>query len=170
MFPDCTAPESSTTCTLAAGGMHTPADATNMASGACVDILPNTTTTGWGATTQMGPCYTSDIGDLTVTLSGIPIILHQTVAGAEYSGTPASQLLHGLIRGFLTEADADATTIPSSLAVVGGMNLSALLPGGSGCCQGSSASGHEMDTLPDGTTGWWMYIEFQASPVPYTEL
>ena len=132
VFPDCTAPESSTTCTLPAGGMRSPADATNMASGACVDILPNTTTTGWGATTQMGPCYSSNVGDLVVSLSGIPVTLHQTVVGAQYSGTPATQLINGLIRGFLTEADANATTIPSSVSFVGGMQLSEVLPGGTG--------------------------------------
>ncbi|MDQ3033211.1 MAG: DUF4215 domain-containing protein [Myxococcota bacterium] len=170
-FPDCTAPMSSTMCTLPAGAMQTAADATNTAVGTCLAALPNTTTTGWDSpNTVMGPCYVSNIGDLTINLSSIPVILRQTSVAATYSGAPATQLISGLIRGFLTEADANATTIPGTVTLVGGMPLSAVLPGGAGCCRGSTTAGREMDTLADGTRGWWFYLNFTASVVPYSEL
>lgn len=171
-FPDCTAPMSSTMCTLPAGATRTAANATNQASGTCLGIIPMTTTTAFtpAPTTPSGPCYVSTVGDLTISLSGIPITLRQTSVGATYSGAPATQLVNGLIRGFLTEADANATTIPASVMTVGGMRLSSVLPGGMGCCRASTTAGREMDTLPDGTRGWWFYLNFTAQRVPYTEM
>lgn len=169
VFPDCTAPMSSTMCTLAAGAAHTPAPGTNMGTGTCLAPLPGTFRSSYGTiTSPMGPCYVSNVGDLVITISGIPITLRQTSVAATYSGTPATQLTNGLIRGFLTEADANATTIPASVQFVGGMMLSAVLPGGSGNCRTGSNS--DMDMLADGTRGWWFYLNFTAAAVPYTEL
>ena len=60
----------------------------------------------------------------TFDLNGIAVTLRDTRFAAEYSGAPASQLVTGLVQGFLTEADAEATMIPESIALVGGMQLS----------------------------------------------
>ncbi|MCU0757367.1 MAG: hypothetical protein MUE46_20025 [Xanthomonadales bacterium] len=77
-----------------------------------------------------------------------------------------TELRPGLLRGFLTEAAADATLLPADLPVIGGRPLSSLFRGGTGNC---STGPSDKDTL-DGVSGWWFYFEIRAVPVPYQEL
>jgi hypothetical protein len=164
-FPDCTAPATGTRCTLPAGGTVVNSNANNQASGTCLGTLPMTTRSSYGTITMpSGPCFSSDQETITLSLGGVPLTLHEARIGATYSGVPASQLINGLIRGFVTQADADATILPSTIMVVGGMRLSAILPGGMGNCQSNS----DMDTAMDGTRGWYFYLNFTAVPVPYS--
>ncbi|MGE0791680.1 MAG: DUF4215 domain-containing protein [Sandaracinaceae bacterium] len=164
----CTAPEASTSCTRM---MSTPplatATYTNTMSGSTACI----TATGvrpypMPVSLPMPPCFATAPQPVTINLSGISINLRDAQIGASYVGTPATTLANGLIKGFITEADADATIIPASIALVGGMPLSAVLRGGTGNCM----SGSDMDTHPTFGAGWWFYINFPARVVPYTEL
>jgi cysteine-rich repeat protein len=170
-FPDCSAPMSSTSCTLPMGGTRAAMTTAMNLGGTSVCLAPLagtvrpyspaviSPTAGGGAT-----CYIANGGSVTFTLAGIPITLTDAQIGGEWRS--ATQIGDGLIRGFLSEADANAAIIPASVAVVGGMPLSAVLRGGMGNC----ASGSDMDTGPGGVRGWYMYLNFTARLVPYTEL
>ncbi|MGH2400815.1 MAG: FlgD immunoglobulin-like domain containing protein, partial [bacterium] len=114
-------------------------------------------------TSASAPCFVSAEATLTVDfLDGVPFTLRHAQVAATYVGSPATGLANGLIRGFLTEADADATIIPASFPVVGGMPVSALLPGGTNCC-----AAHSDKDMVEGVPGWWMYFNFTATEVPY---
>jgi cysteine-rich repeat protein len=163
-FADCTAPMSSTSC-MASGGTVTTATATNMAGGQCLAALAGTLfpyTPAVTATTA--PCFVTNAVTVTLDLGGIPITLQDAQVAATYVGNPATTFTNGLLRGFITEADANATIIPSSFPLVGGMPLSSLLPGGSGNC----ASHSDKDTN-GGVMGWWFYLNFPASRVPWSD-
>ncbi len=172
-FPACSAPMSSTSCVLAAGGTRVDATATNMTSGTCLGVLPGTVRPYSPAVADVvagaAPCFVSDEQTLTVSLGGAAITLRRAQVGATYTGSPATSLSNGLIRGFLSEADADATMI--DVPTMGLQPISSLLAGGTGAC----APGDDRDTImgPGGAaiTGWWFYFYFSsASPVPYSEL
>lgn len=167
IFADCTSPMSSTTCT---GGTSTPSTATNMSSGTCLGVLSGTTT-GYtpaivtSSASGVAACFSSGSETLTIDLSGIVVTLEDARIAGRYSGSPATGLVNGLVRGFISEANADATILPSSLPVVGGQPLSSILPGGTGNC----SSGDDRDIGPDGSTvGWYFYMNFVATEVPYT--
>ena len=49
---------------------------------------------------------------MTITLSGIPITLQNAQVAARYVGNPATSMANGLLRGFISEAQANATIIP----------------------------------------------------------
>jgi cysteine-rich repeat protein len=171
-FPDCLA-------TTGGACTETPADpvpqagiAANMSTGTCLTPVEGTTRASYGTIDlPMGPCFQANFGTTTFDLNGIAVTLRDTRFAAEYSGAPASELVTGLVQGFLTEADAEATMIPESITLVGGMQLSALLPGGEGNCR-SGVSDDDRDTYSDGTTrGWYFYMSFEAETVTsYTAL
>jgi cysteine-rich repeat protein len=176
-FPDCTAPMSTTTCTLPAGSTHSPATAVNQGSSAVCLTSVMGTTSGYspGITSPTAPgggtCYSANAGTVTISLGGIPITLEDARIGGEWFGSPATEIRDGLIRGFISEANADATIIPegtTGIATIDGEPLSSLLRGGTGVC---STNGDDMDTL-DGTTtqGWYFYLNFTAVRRPYSEL
>lgn len=190
---DCTAPMSSTTCSPSAGGLSQSGTYSTDTANTCLDVLPNTTRPYSPAITTPAPaCFATDSISLTIDFSGISIPLEAVEAGATYVGNPATDLSNGLLRGFLSEAAADAIVIPDTIAVVGGRPLSSLLPGGdppasgtacngnadcmngercvSGACSYENCAGHsDLDVGPDGTTpGWWFYFNFPADRVPYT--
>lgn len=167
-FPDCTAPMASTVCT--GSGSSTATTANNSSSGTCLGELAGTTS-GYSpaiveATAIAGSaCFASDSETITIDLAGIVVTLEDSFIGARYSGDPATGLVNGLVRGFISEANADATILPDTLPVVGGEPLSLLLPGGSGNC----SSNDDRDIGPDGSTvGWYFYLNFVATEVPYT--
>jgi hypothetical protein len=99
----------------------------------------------------------------TITLAGIPITLHQAQIAGQYVGNPATGTTNGLLRGFISEADANATTIPPSFPIVGGQPLSRLLAGGSGACP--SFSDKDTNTV----VGWWFYLNFPTTRVTWTD-
>jgi cysteine-rich repeat protein len=168
-FPDCTSPMSSTSCTLNPPDMETPSTATNMQAGTCLGTLPNTLKNPPYSPNPVGittaPCFVSDEETITIDLSGIPITLTGARVAAKYVGNPATGMSNGLVRGFISEADANNTVLPADLPLVGGMPLSSVLPGGQGCC----AAHDDRDIGPDGVTmGWWFYLNFTATTVPYS--
>lgn len=89
------------------------------------------------------------------------IRLRDAQVAASYSGTPASSLSNGLLRGFITQADAEATILPDTLPVVGGRSLASVLRGGAGSC----ARGSDQDMHPTHGVGWWFFLNFPAGVV-----
>lgn len=203
-FPDCTAPMSSTMCTLAAGATRLSGSAMNSGMGAvCLPTIAGTTR---GAYTPAivqptapagGTCYVAMAGTITFDLGGIPITLQDVHIGGEWFGSPATEIRDGLLRGFLSEADANRTIIPDGTTgqtAIDCQPIASLLPGGDppmrtaadppppmGCADGAGAetpmnppancAGHsDLDTGPGGARGWYFYLNFTAARVPYTAL
>jgi len=103
-------------------------------------------------------------------LGGIGITLESAQIGGEWVGLPATQIRDGLIKGFMTEENADNTIIPEGLTgidTVDGEPVSSLLRGGANSCRGGTS---DKDSL-NGVPGWWFYLSFSAARVSsYTEL
>lgn len=106
------------------------------------------------------PCFTSPSGTLTLDLGGVPVTLRNVALSARFVGDPTDALADGLLRGFISEADADNTILPPTLPLIGGQPLSSLLPGGTGAC-----AMHSDKDVVDGVTGWWFYLNFPATRV-----
>ncbi len=164
-FASCTAPVASTACTP---GTAPPAltTARNMTAGQCFAALPGTTRPYAPAiTAASGPCFVTDtVRSVTISLGGIPITLRDARLAGTYVGNPAASFTNGLLAGFISEAEANATIIPADFPLIGGQPLSALLPGGTGNCNNTS----DKDTV-DGVVGWWFYLNFPASRVPWAD-
>ena len=163
---DCSAPAGSTSCTPTVGATAVMTTYTSQTTGTCLAPVAGSTRAGYtpAIATPSAPCFVTAATDVTLTLGGIPITLSDAQVGGTYVGNPATSLSNGLVMGFLTETDADATVLPADLPVVGGQTLSSVLRGGTGNCSGSS----DMDTHPTLGDGWWMYLNFPATEVPWT--
>ena len=92
--------------------------------------------------------------------------LQDVQVGATYSGNPATGMSNGVLRGFISETDANNVVLPADMPIIGGDPLSVLLPGGAGCCAGHDARDYGLD----GTTlGWWFYFNFPAAKVTWVD-
>ncbi|HEY0250769.1 MAG TPA: hypothetical protein VGC41_04550 [Kofleriaceae bacterium] len=161
-FADCT---DAAHCHAGATGANR-VTATAQDAGTCLAPLANTTHPYDPAVTNAtGPCFAStSLAVVTVSLAGVPVILRDVRVAATFDADPASHLMNGVMMGFLTTADADATRLPSSYPFIGGKPLSALLAGGTNACPTYS----DKDT--DGaTTGWWFYLNFTAPTTNWTD-
>lgn len=156
----CSAPATGTTCTPVLASA-VAGDAALGPPAACLAALPGTLRPYTPAlAVPTTPCFASPTGNLTLDLGGVPVTLRQVALSATFVGTPATELTNGLLRGFISETDADNTILPASLPLIGGRPLSSLLPGGTGACAAHS----DKDVL-DGVTGWWFYLNFPATRV-----
>jgi hypothetical protein len=103
---------------------------------------------------------------------------------ATYSGgTPATTLVSGVVTGFLSEREASDILLPDTLpAPLGGAPLYTVLQAAGATVVNSSGQtvrsacnvgggGHEddRDTLPDGTRGFWFFINFTGERITWTE-
>ncbi len=70
------------------------------------------------------------------------------------------------MRGFLKQSDANALTIDLSAIGDGMVTMSSLLAGGNGSCMTDHS---DKDTGPNGEPGWYLYFNFTAVSVPYTD-
>jgi hypothetical protein len=163
IFAGCTAPEASSRCSPH-GATAVSSIATTMSTGTCLTSLAGTTS-GYspGVTPSTGPCFSSGAPAITLPLLGVPVPLTDVHWAAQYVGAPATGLKSGLIFGFLSQANADATLLPATLPLAGGQPLSSLLPGGTNACPTRS----DKDT-DNGVTGWWLYFNFTAKSVPWS--
>ncbi len=153
-FGDCTMPLSSTRCM--GSGMPTLATGTNRTTGTCLAPLTGTFPTGRSINSPAAPCFSSSaVPTLTISLGGTLIRLQNAQIGGQYVGTPATRLATGLIMGFLTEADAMATTLPPDVMFVGGRTIASLL------------RTSDRDTVA-GVRGWWFYLNYTGDMVSYT--
>jgi len=161
---DCRAPMAGTHCVLGSGSV---ASFTyyNQPTGACLAPIAGTT---WGYTPAIAKpvdnCFVTNPATVFLSLAGLPMLLRSARIGGVYVGAPATSITNGLIMGFLTETDANATILPASFPVVGGQPLSVLFPGGANNC-----SSHSDKDILDGVSGWWMYLNFTATAVPYDD-
>ncbi|MEZ5465659.1 MAG: hypothetical protein R3F22_10635 [Lysobacteraceae bacterium] len=155
---DCTAPLASTACG--------PMDASQLAGnatfssiGQCLAAVPGTLNGYLPAVTGSdAPCFVSTTGTLVLDLGGIPLNLQQAQVAASFDGNPATGLMNGLLRGFISESDADTLLLPGSFPLVGGEPLSSLLPGGTGNC-----ATHDDRDVEQAENGWWFYLNFSAT-------
>jgi hypothetical protein len=155
----CTAPMAGTACTLS----PTPTATTATLSDAqtCLEPVANTLYGYTPATASTpAPCFATAPTTLLLNLAGLPVALHDAQIAATFDANPATTLSNGLVRGFLSEADADATIIPPSYPAIGGQPLSSILPGGNGNCAAHSDKDVDGDTV-----GWWFYFNFPAARV-----
>jgi hypothetical protein len=160
---DCQFPASSTKCWQT--DPIVPAVALNQATGVCLDALPNTTGGYSPAITKTtGPCFTTESTTLTLPLDGITLVLEDARVGAKYAGN--GTLAEGLIRGFVSEAQANSLILPEELPIVGGEPLSKLLAGGQGNCKSNK---NDKDVGPNGVPGWYFYLNFTATTVTLAE-
>lgn len=170
----CTAPMASTSCGPSPHESLQSLASTNSALAPCLGVLAGTTRPYAPAVTSTSaPCFASaEAPAVTLNLlgGGMPLTLRSFRFAATFVGTPANSLVNGLMRGFLSEADADATILPASLPLIGGQPLSAMLPGGDppGADNTNCAAHSDVDIGPGGERGWWMYFNFVAVPVGYT--
>ena len=105
-----------------------------------------------------GRCFVSDAADLTLPLlAGISIPFKQGKVAASYEGAKPTQLTSGIISAFLSEEQAQNTRFPTDIPLLGGQPISVLF------------KVEDMDQLVGGQKGWWLYFNFSASSVPYTE-
>lgn len=163
---DCTAPAGTTSCDLGPFATSVALSYANQAAGACLGTVPGTTTGSFSPapTVPASPCFVTAPASLALDLGGIIVTLQDAQVAGTYVGNPATSISNGLGRGFISEASANAVIIPATIPLVGGMPLSALLPGGMGNCSSIDAR----DMGPGGTLGWWVYFNFAAQVVPYT--
>jgi hypothetical protein len=164
---DCTAPIATTTCVGPIVPSGIAGDAALLSAGLCLapiagTVRPYTTE----ITNSAAPCFGSPIGTLTLDLGGIPVTLNDAQIAAGFVDTPASALVNGLIKGFVTEADADAALLPGTLPLIGGQPLSSVLPGGDppGPNNTNCAAHSDVD-IRNGVRGWWFYLNFTAMRV-----
>jgi hypothetical protein len=169
----CTAPLATTSCTAmtAVPGLRLSYD--GFASGSCLEALGGTTS-GYtpGIDVPSGPCFVTAPQDAALTIyPGLEVPLQDVQYAASFAATEArgpggaGALVSGLIRGFLTEAEADQAFIPDDVPVIKGQPVSALLPGGTNSC----AAGDDRD-IHRGQSGWWFYLNFRAEQVSWMGL
>lgn len=160
---ECTAPVETTQCTLVDPGPGDWFESTP--DQLCRAALPGTVQPYDPPVPSIaGPCFATPPADLTLTFDGLELTLKNATLAGDWSNIGQDEIPGGLLRGFLSEDDADAIIIPEEIDVIGGQPLSSLLPGGTGNCSELD----DTDTL-DGVTGWWFYFEYQAESVPQND-
>lgn len=151
-------------CVATPGSMPAVLTYDGFDTGTCLDVVGGTTSGYSPAVTPVtGPCFATVADTLVVDLLGIPVTLQEGQVAATFIGDPVSSLNPGLMRGFLSETDADNILIPADLPIIGGQPFSALLPGGTNNC----APGDDRDML-DGESGWWFYFQVVGQEVAFS--
>ena len=166
---DCTAPLAGTAC-AGNGGQDVATVYSSQTTAACLGALAGTIRPYAPAISgASAPCFVTPATEIIVELLDTPVILRDARIAATWVGTPPSTLVNGLLRGFLSEADANNAVLPASFPLVGGQPLASLLPGGDPPGSGNTncAAFSDLD-LVDGTRGWWFYLNFTAARVPYS--
>ena len=104
--------------------------------------------------------------DLTLNIGGIVFEMESSQVSAQYSvGDGEIAMVGGLIRGFMSEQRASEISLPDDIPVVGGQPVDSILPGSASGCSTIDAR----DEGPDGSMGWWFYLNFEAAAVDHNE-
>ncbi len=161
----CTAPVAGTSCAPDPQGVPQTASYDGLGSGSCLAPVAGTL---YGPYTPevvstTGPCFVSSARRVTFNLNGVVLPLAELQVAGAWSATPVTGFVNGLMRGFLSEAEAANVLLPASLPIVGGQPISVLLPGGAGNC----STHDDRDTL-NAVSGWWFYFNFPADTVTWT--
>ncbi len=142
----------------------------NQSSGVCLTPIGGTTGPNNAGSysppisTSAAPCFDTTPTTVTFPFGIFTVPLQDVQASATYVGNPASQLLSGLIVGFLSETDANNIILPDGLSVLSGRPVSDMLPGGAGNGCPTTAK----DIGPGGQPGWYFYLNFTAHKVVWT--
>lgn len=161
----CTAPVNGTRCHEDPASPGLPTTFENQGSGTCLSPYPGTTSRYEppAASTVAPPtCLHTGSVDLSLVLGGVDVVLHHAQVAAVYESEQAYGLVSGLIRGFISEHEAQ--NIPVDLGLLGTLPLSDILQP-EACGEGDD---RDQDSEVEGTvTGWWFYLNFTASPVEW---
>jgi hypothetical protein len=170
---ECLAPAPPASCSAATGTAGTRFGYDNVGTGTCLGVRANTTggyTPGITVTTAgaAGCWLGQQQSSLRLNLAGIPLVFDTARMAARWDGSPAGNLVDGLIVGFVSEATAQTILLPEGL---GSPPLSTFLTGsGDHTCTDTGFTTDDSDVGPDGTTkGWWLYMNFTAVRVAWTE-
>lgn len=155
---NCTAPLATTTC----GPINSSAimgTATLSTTTACLSTVPGSIVQPYNptVTSSSAPCFASPVGTIILDLGGIPVPLTGAQIGGTFVSNPATNLNNGLMRGFISETDANNTILPMSIPLIGGRPLSSVLAGGTGSC-----AAHTDKDMFNGVPGWWFYLNYVA--------
>jgi len=148
-------------CSLLPMTMEFPTDFTSSAAGPC-DHVEAGDLSGYDPApgTTAGPCFSAGPASVSIVTTSFTLPLEMTEIAATYQGDPATSLLSGTLRGFLSTANAEAVALPADLTEsTGATNVAGLLPGHPTNC------GNGDDTDGD---GWWFYADFTALSAGYT--
>jgi hypothetical protein len=134
----------------------------NRAQGSCLEPMADTTS-GFSPAVDvpMAPCFvTTDARDFSIDLGGVSIALTAARIAASYEGDAPGKLTHGLLMGFVTDAHAMQALLPDYLPLLGGTPLTDYL----------RDQDRDMAHSPNSENGFWLYINFVATPVDYAEM
>ncbi len=168
MRASCTVPAPSDQCTRIPVVEASAFTYTVVNTGECLAPLPGTTSTRSAAPppavnagafgcflTNGGQTVQLDIGSISVPL------IHGRAAGS-FNADPASEVVEGLMTGFVTE-DVARKVIVLAGNDGGEIRLSQLLAGSSEHhCDEADVVLNDRDVGPDGVEGWWIYWTFKA--------
>jgi hypothetical protein len=129
----------------------------NRMTGNCLEPVPKSTSNYKPPiTVPAAPCFlTTTDSNLVVNLGGIMVAFAATRVSASYRGDPPEQLIDGLIAGFVTKAAAMRAVLPADLAPADGTPISDYIVAGD----------YDLSTSPTGEDGFWMYLNFVATPI-----
>lgn len=133
----------------------------NKSQGTCLSPMADTTS-GFSPAVDVpvAPCFvTTDARDFTINLGGVSIMLTAARIGATYDGDAPGKLTHGLLMGYVTQAHAMAALLPDYLPLLGGTPLTDYL----------RDQDRDKAKSPNSEDGFWLYINFVATPVQYTQ-
>ncbi|MDX2169252.1 MAG: hypothetical protein SF182_19435 [Deltaproteobacteria bacterium] len=166
----CTTPVGSEVCSedpenpFASGPAYT-----NQASGTCLAPIAgtsginnnNATPYAPALVTSTAPCFSTAGTTIAFPIGLFTIPLQDVHAAATWVGSPPStQIINGLLYGFLSQADASNVNLPPEL---GGAPITSFLPSGA-ACPGHTAK----DIGPGGQPGWYFFLNFTAHKVVWT--
>lgn len=167
---DCTAPGSTTTCSANPAQSVVTTTAQNDSATACKVVVASSTNpdSDPAPSASATPCFAAaGPGSLILEIGGSPVELVDVAGSATYEGDPATGLIHGVLRGFVSETQANGITLQTDF---GDFTLSSLLLGGQGNdCASPSGIDDDRDTGPNDESGWYIYLAFTANQVPFTE-
>jgi hypothetical protein len=160
----CSAPMAGTSCAPDPTAVPQTASYDGLTAGSCLAELAGTTRPYVPAVAAVsGPCFVSLPRRVVFDLNGVTLPFEELQLAGDWTATPVTGFAGGLMRGFLSEAEAATVILPAALPVVGGQPITVLLPGGAGNC-----AGHDDRDSLNGDAGWWFYFNFPAASVLWT--
>ena len=171
----CTAGSPRNTCGAGTGSViGTTANNTLPAATSCFTPDPSVLNPSYtrAVNSPHGPCFVTDEQTFMINLGGVVVTLTNARMSATYgAGATPVRLINGVVVGFISEAEARATTFDPALPLVGGDTLYQHLADGgapgSACESITSFTTDDSDTVA-GTNGFWLHLNFVAALVDWT--
>lgn len=132
----------------------------NESQGACLQAMAGTTSAFTPPVGEpAGPCFATTTGaDFVMTVGGIAVkVTAGRIAGSYDSN---GGVMTGLIAGFVTKSEAMKALLPAYLGPpLAGTPLSMYL----------RQQDADMAQSPTGEDGWWLYLNFEATPATFSQ-